>query len=57
MLLEKMRTYWKPISKQYKQQLEKMYSMEEYAIFKNVIKFMIENECKLEQESFIADSN
>lgn len=55
--LEKMRTYWKPISKQYKQQLEKMYSMEEYAIFKNVIKFMIENECKLEQESFIADSN
>lgn len=51
--LEKMQSYWKPISKPYQTELEKMYQMEQYTIFKDTIAFMIKHRCKLEQESFI----
>lgn len=51
-LLE-MKNYWKPISLDYKKELEKMAQTDKYATFKDCINFMIRQECRLEQESFM----
>ena len=45
--------YWKEMSKEYREKLEKLKEKEEYSYFCDVIEEMLKNNSKLEQEAFI----
>lgn len=45
--------YWKEMSKEYREKLEKLKEKEEYSYFGDVIEEMLKNNSKLEQEAFI----
>jgi hypothetical protein len=51
--LEAMKTYWRLISKAYSEKLEKMLEDESFSEFHEVIRLMVKEKCKVEQESFL----
>lgn len=45
--------YWISIDKKYRAELGKLLTMEEYALFHEVIREMLHCNCRLEQEAFL----
>ncbi|MZQ99262.1 MAG: hypothetical protein GT601_16470 [Acidaminobacter sp.] len=51
--LEAMRPFWRPISKAYAMKLEQLLDDESFVEFHEVIRMMLSEKCKVEQESFL----
>jgi len=55
--LEAMKPYWRPIGKAYAEKLEQLLEDASFAEFHEVIRVMLKEKCKVEQESFLVSQH